>query len=237
MADARQGDQCRVTEHRRGPDRHLHRHLGVLLAPDQVDRAADGGHGLAVPLGQQPDEDIAHHPVRRPVVGGPVPVPHRLHPVVAQQPHGVEPAGRPEGKGRAGSPAVAVEQGHPAQDHPLDSVGCQHGEPDCDPATEGVPDHHDPVGQRAVLEEREQLAGVLLAPPGLGRRRAGPEPRKVGADGGDRPGWIVALEDTGEVGMGSAPTMEGENGGDPDPQVPPNRRPPANDFSTGTPYR
>ena len=216
MADTGQGDQSGGREQRGGPDRDLDGHLGVLLAPDQLDRAADGGHRVSVLLGQQADEDVTHDPFRRPVVGGPVFAPHLLHPVVSDQPEGVEAVDHPVGDRGPRPGPIPGQQGHPAQHHPFDPVRHQRTEVDGHPTAEGVPDDDDPVGQHPwLLEEGEQLAGVLLGSPGLRRWRGGPESGQVKTDGTDRSGRVVDVEDATEVGVGAPPAVEGQNGGDP----------------------
>ena len=161
VADTGEDLQRCQRHHPQGRLRHLERNLGVLLAPDQVDRAADGRHVVRVVLRQQPHEHVAHHPLRGPVVGGPVPVPHGFHPALTEQAHPVEPADGAVGHRRPGA-ALALDQGDPAQHQPLDPVGDQCAQPDGNPPPERVADQHHPFGQDGrVVEQREQVVGIL----------------------------------------------------------------------------
>ena len=113
VADTREDLQRCLRHHPLSRLRHLERDLGVLLAPDQIDRAADRRHVVRVVLRQQPHEHVTNHPLGGPVVGGPVPVPHGLHPAHHRpRPSGAacgrrdrsSPSGHGPGAGRRGTP-------------------------------------------------------------------------------------------------------------------------------------
>jgi hypothetical protein len=92
----------------------------------------------------------------------------------------VELANQSVGRRRTDPSALAIEEGDAAQHDPLDSTGNKGVEADGHPASERVPDHNDPVGQRPrCVEQGEQLPGVLVGPPGFRWRRSGPESEQI----------------------------------------------------------
>ena len=108
----------------------------------------------------------------------------------------VEPAGTEQGHRRPGAgPGVGPASGTPTQHQPLDPVGHQCGQPDGNPPPERVADHAPPVrpGRSSSSEQRDQVAGHgRIRPPGLRRRRSGPEPGT--GRGRWRSPWVPASE-------------------------------------------
>ncbi len=212
MTDALEAVKGGRGEEGSGTFGHLDGHFGVLRPPQQVDRAGDRRHVLGVGLGQQPHEHAAHDALGCPVVGGPVPVAERIHPSGRDQPHPVEATPDPEPDGRPRPAPHAVEQGNPGEHDPLDAVGDEAPEPDRHPATEGVTDQDDAVGQHAgLIEEGDQLLCVLGRAPGFGRCRRRSEAEEVGSHRSGHSLRVLPVERTAEVEMRSPPSVEGEH--------------------------
>ena len=206
-----------------GPDGHLDGHLGVVLAPHQVDRAADGGHGLAVLLGQQPDEDVAHHPVGRPVVGGPVPVPHAPPCARRRAAPGVEPPGHPEGRGRAGPAGPGGRAGAPRS-----APSARSGRAPARPSRTATrpPKECPTTTTRSARTPGSSNRGsswraYSSVPQGSGGGGVAPNPDRSGPTALTASAAIVGPSKTPEKScVGAPPAVEGENRGDPRPPSP-----------------
>ena len=164
-------------------------------------------------------------------------------PPCAPRPPGPSGGGAaPAGSAAAGvPPPLAVEEGHAGQHQPLDPVGRPGG-------PGGRPPGHRRSGpttvtrsarRRSPSNSGSRCSAYSGRAPGLGGRRRGPEAGQVEGDRRRGPPAPAGPPKAAvEVEVGALPAVEGQHRWPgPAPQAAPNRRPPANDFSTGTPYR
>ena len=175
--------------------------------------------GPGILLGQHLDEHLPHHALGGPVVGGPVRwrgASIRSSPTSPSrwsQPH------QPVAGGGAGPPALPIEQRHPGQHQALDAIGDQAGArwTATRPPNEWPTRTMRSASTAGLVEEGQQLAGVLLGAPGLGWRRRGPEPEQVGADHARAARSVPGPEHPGEVAVGAPPAVERQHRRGPGP--------------------
>ena len=165
--------------------------LGVVVAPDQLDRTPQRRQRVVVAFVHQAHQDVAHDAVRGPVVGRAVTLARPLHGRVTDHMGPVQRPRHPESQRRPAPTARPGDQRCPAQHERAHELGPRRRQAHRDPAPERVAHDHRRGSRPGPLSSTScaTAAAYSADPQGSGegvshRTREGRAPRSTGGPRG-----------------------------------------------------